>query len=397
MFPFAVRSLIGFVGAALALQTAIAQGGTPPKVRVLRVPDGGLQPQVAVDRKGTIHLIYYKGDARQGDIFYARSTDGGTTFSPGIPVNSHEGSAIAAGTIRGAQIALGKDGRVHVAWNGSAKALPHGSINPESGRAAMPMLYTRLNDAGTAFEPQRNLMRSTFGLDGGGSVTADDAGNVYVTWHASSEGAPKGEGGRRVWIARSADNGKTFSAEAPAWDQATGACGCCGMRLFADSRGQVYALYRSATREVHRDIYLLVSKTKAEAFRGTLLHEWEINACPMSSMSFAEGSTGVLAAWETQGQVYYAAIDPKTLVPSRAIPAPESGKGRKHPVLAAGPAGETLLVWTEGTGWQKGGSLAWQIFDKNGQPTLEKGQAPDLPAWSSAAAFRANGGFTVLY
>ena len=27
----------------------------------------------------------------------------------------------------------------------------------------------------------------------------------------------------------------------------------------------------------------------------------------------------------------------------------------KHPVLATNPSGETLLAWTEGTGWQRGG------------------------------------------
>ena len=42
------------------------------------------------------------------------------------------------------------------------------------------MLYTRLNDAGTAFEPQRDLIRMARGLDGGGAVAADGVGNVYV-------------------------------------------------------------------------------------------------------------------------------------------------------------------------------------------------------------------------
>jgi DNA-binding beta-propeller fold protein YncE len=42
------------------------------------------------------------------------------------------------------------------------------------------MLYARLDDAGTAFEPQRNLIQVAAGLDGGGSVAADQAGNVYV-------------------------------------------------------------------------------------------------------------------------------------------------------------------------------------------------------------------------
>ena len=35
------------------------------------------------------------------------------------------------------------------------------------------MLYTRLNDTGDAFEPQRNVIQKRVGLDGGGSVAAD--------------------------------------------------------------------------------------------------------------------------------------------------------------------------------------------------------------------------------
>ena len=35
------------------------------------------------------------------------------------------------------------------------------------------MLFARLDDDGTAFETQRNLMTYTQGLDGGGSVAAD--------------------------------------------------------------------------------------------------------------------------------------------------------------------------------------------------------------------------------
>ncbi|MBL6764105.1 MAG: hypothetical protein ISQ14_04050, partial [Verrucomicrobiae bacterium] len=41
-------------------------------VSVQRVPEEGLQPRVAVGRDGTVHLIYFKGDARAGDVFYCR-------------------------------------------------------------------------------------------------------------------------------------------------------------------------------------------------------------------------------------------------------------------------------------------------------------------------------------
>jgi hypothetical protein len=96
------------------------------RVRILRVPERGLQPQVAIDDRGTLHLVYYTGDPHQGNLIYVKSTDNGTTFSSALPVNSQPGSAIAAGTIRGAQLALGKAGRLYVTWNGSGKAEPPG-------------------------------------------------------------------------------------------------------------------------------------------------------------------------------------------------------------------------------------------------------------------------------
>ncbi len=56
------------------------------------------------------------------------------------------------------------------------------------------------------------------------------------------------------------------------------------MKIFADRQGNVVALYRSATEAVHRDIYLLSSNDRGKTYQGKLLHKWNINACPMSSM-----------------------------------------------------------------------------------------------------------------
>ena len=158
------------------------------------------------------------------------------------------------------------------------------------------MLYSQLNGARTAFEPERSVMTRTFGLDGGGTVTADSAGNVYVAWHGKAPGAAAGEAGRQVWVAEAHDDGKTFAAERPAWKEPTGACGCCGMAMFTDTKGTVRALYRSATENVHRDIYLLASHDHARGFEGRKLHTWEVNACPMSSMGFAEAAGKVEGA-----------------------------------------------------------------------------------------------------
>src|SRR5262249_15111530 len=146
-------------------------------VHVIRTPDGGIQPQAAMDHQGTLHLVYLKGEPGGCDVFYVRRPKGQQDFSTPIRGNSEPGSAIAIRTVRGAQLALGKGCRVHVVWNGSQPAR-------DAGAKGVPMLYARLDDTAKTFEPQRNLMTSTMNLDGGGSVAADEKGNVYVVWHA---------------------------------------------------------------------------------------------------------------------------------------------------------------------------------------------------------------------
>lgn len=361
-----------------------------PEVKIIRTPDGGIQPQVAVGRDGVVHLIYFKGPDNAGDIYYVRKGPGDAGFSKPIRVNSFPGSAIAIGSVRGAQIALGRRGRVHVSWLGSDKAQPRGPGN------STPMLYARLNDSGTAFEPQKNVMQFAVGLDGGGSVAADKSGNVYVVWHGNPD--KNGEVNRRVWVARSRDDGRTFEREVAANKDPTGACGCCGLRAFADDRGTLYILYRAARKAIHRDMYLLVSTDHGNTFKSDLVSKWELNACPMSTDFISQDGKNALIAWQTEEQVYFATVAGSGRKLSEAVPAPGQGSDRKHPAVIGNSQGDILFAWTEGTGWKKGGSLAWQVFDKEGRPTEIKGSVPGLPAWDLVAAFPdPRGGFNIIY
>jgi hypothetical protein len=381
--------VLGTAAALVAAVVVAAASGAeqPARVTLLRTPGRGIQPQVVTDGKGVVHMVYFRGAPEHGDLFYVRSEDGGARFSQPLPVNSEPRSAIAVGNIRGAHLAVGKNGRVHVAWNAPG-TMPYGREK---------MYYARLNDRGTEFEPQRNVIQSAWGLDGGGSVAADDAGNVYVAWHAP-EPSKKGEDNRRVWVARSTDEGKTFAAEKTAYEKDTGACGCCGLRAFADRKGTVYVLYRSATDKENRDTYLLISRDRGATFDGDDVDPWKVSTCPMSSFAFAERGAGVLAAWETDGQVYYAGLDAATGKRSAAVAAPGAGRGRKHPAVATDGQGRAILVWTEGMGWNRGGAVAWQVFDKDGKPTAEKGRADGVPTWSLVAVFaRPGGGFAIVY
>ena len=371
----------------LCLFGLFANANGSAKVTLLRTPDGGIQPQAVLDSDGVVHLIYYKGEARKGDIFYVNQKPGQRGFSEALQANSIPGSAMAAGTIRGAQLAIGRKGRVHVVWNGHPPA--------DGSHMEAPMLYTRLNDAGTAFDPERDVISKARGLDGGGSVAADAQGNVYVFWHAPKPGSTNGEAGRAVFVAPSSDEGKTFAAENLATSKPTGACGCCGMKGFVDSSGNVFAFYRAANAITNRDETLLISRNGSANFEVAYTDEWKLAACPMSSAFLSEARSGVLAAAETHGRVFFVRVDAKT----GKVSAPISPEAKaKHPVVVGNAEGEVLLAWVEGSSWGKGGSVTWQVYDQHGKPTSATGRAEGVPVWSLISAFpKPDGDFVIVY
>lgn len=381
---FRLSSLIGLIAFVAATSSALAE------VRVERLPESGLQPRVQVAADGTVHMIYFRGEAGAGDIYYVHRTKEKTEFSKPVRVNSQAGSAIVAGTVRGPRMALGRDGRVHVAWMGSSTA------EPKAPGDATPMLYSRLQVGGDAFEPQRNVIRQAVGVDGGGTVAADSQGRVYVVWHARGE--QPGEAHRRVYVAVSSDDGQSFAPEVPASSAERGACACCGIEARVDARDDLYILYRAATDGTQRGAWLLHSTDEASSFTADELEPWQINACPMSTGAFAGTDGRLSVAWETKQRISFATVSqdqPQTENPRRA---PGRQANQKHPALAVNAEGLTLLVWAEGTAWARGGSVAWQRYDADGQPMGERGQAEGLPAWGRPAAWvEPDGSFVICY
>ena len=373
-----------------ALLSAVgAVNPVQPSINLMRVPDSGIQPQI-IEKDGVIHLLYFTGDPRNGDLNYVASHDYGKTFSKPIRVNSEPGTAMATGNIRGGQMAIGANGRVHVAWIGSSVAQPRAASN------SAPVLYARMADTKDHFEPSRHVNDASRGADGA-SIAADSKDDVFVFWHAQPPNG-KDEAERRFWIARSTNGGKSFAGEKVAYSEPTGVCGCCGSRAFADADDTVYALFRAATQMIHRDMYLLTSTDRGITFHGADISRWDIGACVMSSASLIQSGKDVLAAWESEKQVYFGRVDHATHQMAGVTAAPESGTNRKYPAIATNNNGQTLFVWTENMAWAKGGSVVWQLYDRSNHAEAMHGQAAGVPAWSLVAAFaRPDGSFTVVY
>ncbi len=347
------------------------------EVRIESCPERGVQPQVAVDSKGTAHLVYLRGDPAASDVRYSRRTKGAREWTPPITVNSEPASAIAMGTIRGAQIATGPDGRLHVVWNGATKP----GVKSEGGA----LFYTRLLPGAEKFEAQRDLLEGKSGLDGGASVAADLAGAVYAVWHGV--GSAHGETGRVVRMRKSTDHGATFGAPVLATGDAAGVCACCSLRALATNDGGIFTLYRAAHTVGQRDMTLLSSRNGGGTFEAGTVGPWAGNTCPMSSAALLVVPGGPRMAWETDGKIF-------TALAGGAAPL-ELGKG-KHPSLAVNSRGETLAVWTVGTGWNRGGTLEWAVLGLDGKPSGQNGVAPGVPVWSFATAIANEDGDFVI-
>jgi hypothetical protein len=398
--PIVLLALLGLLLTAGCTAKPDAAGSSPVALRL--IPERGIQPEAARDSTGRIHLLYFAGQPNHGDLYYVVSTDDGATFSKPLRVNSREGSAVATGTVRGGQLALGPNGRPHVVWNDSGHPQPGGPVDPTTGRRSFQLFYSRLDDSGAAFEPQRDLLHHTVNLDGGASIAADSNGSVYVAWHGNdARSRERDESHRAVWITRSLDGGAKFEEERLASDEAKGACGCCAVKLLAETP-DTFLLYRSATALTSRDIYFLRSPDGGRSFKSSRVDEWRINACPMTTMTLARSGERLLGGWETEGRVVFAELDATAGTIRRRIDV-SVRSNTKHPRVATNDRGESLLVWAAGTSWSRGGSLAWRMLDAAGRPDPRTsgpvdGPSQSIPVWSYAAAVaRRDGGFVIFH
>lgn len=369
------------VFAALVLLAAI---GTDERVRLVKLPAGALQPEAQLTSRGEIELLWFAGDPAGGDLFVASSRDGGATLAGTRRVNGDKSRALALGTVRGARLAVGRDDSLHVAWMGAAKA------EPRAPGGATPLLYARASGGGGPFSPPRNVITAAVGLDGGFDLAADGAGLVALVWHAPAPGE-EGEAARRVWVARSGDDGATFRAETAVDEPRHGACGCCGMKAMFTRGGakgshRLWVLYRCAQCGTNRDMHALVvgmGAGECDPVRSLELSPWPVNNCVMSTATLASGpADSVVLAYETRGQVWMQG-SPAAGEPALATSPAGAPGDRKHPRVAVDSKGERLLCWMEGTGWERGGTLAWQLFDEKGRAVAGvAGRIEGVPAWS---------------
>src|SRR5712664_242465 len=124
-------------------------------------------PQTAVDLAGNINVVWEAPDITP-DTFFARSGDGGATFSTPPPKISND-----LGSSFNARLALDANGNINVAW--------------EDNTGNRDIFFTRSTGSGTSFSTIVNLSNDS-GLSLAAQMAADKNGNLNVVWQDNTPG-----------------------------------------------------------------------------------------------------------------------------------------------------------------------------------------------------------------
>ncbi len=263
--------LIALLFAFLSVSNASAQTMLAP----------GEQPQIAVDSKGIIRLVFGQKDK----ILYATSTDKGKTFSK--PVIVGEVAKMHLGMTRGPQLASSKDYSIVTAMDQPGN-IHSFRLTHKTGKWEK---ISNVNDS-DASAPE-GLM----------SIAADDNNNFYAVWLDLRENRKN-----NIAFASMRANSKWTANKFAYKSSEDHVCECCKPSI-AVKGSNVAIMFRNWLKG-SRDLYLVNSSNSGQSFseaqklgKGT----WPLKGCPMDGGGLYVDSKGEIhTAWQRDGQIYYA-------------------------------------------------------------------------------------------
>jgi hypothetical protein len=334
------------------------------RVNIVPPRDRGQTAVARLDEKGIIHLL---SDAADGP-WYFKSTDGGTTFSTPLAVVDERARKPGL-EFSVSDMAVGKDGRVHVVMSTNAWKL-------KLARNEWGAFYTSIDPHAQAISPVRSLNQTP---SEGFSVACDDRGTVTVCWLKD-----------KLYANLSRDHGDTFAA-AVEINPACNPCNCCTTSAVYGTDGRLAVLYREES-DNNRDMFLLLwdqdrGQSSVERISST---SWNVSACPMTYYAVARDQSGFSAVWPTRGDVYFARLDGR----GKALAQGEI----KTPGKAGMRTGMLILNANDGSvlvAWKKDHRLGWQLYDAAGSPLGSSGSAAS-PGAGAAGVVDKHGQFLLF-
>ncbi|MBM4250107.1 MAG: hypothetical protein FJ149_11935, partial [Euryarchaeota archaeon] len=252
---------------------------------VVRVDDAAastdqVTPKIAVDSNGKLHAVW--SDARLGSntkIYYANSTDNGTTWSASVGVN-----ATGAGSQVQPAVAVDSSGNIFVVW--------------EDLRSGYHIYMSKSANGGTSFGASVKLDSSS-GQARNPTVCIARNDNLTVAWQDSRNA------NWDIFLATSTDGGSSFGSEVNATKD-TPSSSQTFPRLAADSKSDLHLVWCDSR---YTNISIFWSTTPdGRTFAGTPANDTDTGITTPQSAAIAV-DTGDIArvAWQDKrpGSSYF--------------------------------------------------------------------------------------------
>lgn len=301
----------------------------------------GQMPSVLQDKQRNLHVVFGRGDS----LLYAFSTNQGSSYS--APVLVKIVPELAAGSMRGPQIAATRDGLVVIAANAEGDIFSFTKTQRQAWTEG-----TRVNDVDTV--AKENLI-----------ALSSDGNTAFAVWLDL-----RGDRHNKIYGASSTNNGKSWSKNKLIYaspDRTV--CECCKPSV-AVRGNNVYVMFRNWING-NRDLYLIHSKDAGKTF-GTAKKlgkdSWKLDGCPMDGGGLVvDKSNKVQTVWRRKDKIYSCTPDePEQLI----------GQGKSCTMTTVN--GKNLYAWVEN------GKVTIVRADGNKQ-ILGEGMMPALTALNNHA------------
>lgn len=279
-------SLLEFVVAMVLSIPAIALAGDAVELAQSIAPQQLQQPQVAVDGKGAIHVVFGVGD----EIRYCRSDDGGKSFAKPIALPTVH--AMSLGMRRGPRVAI-TDSAICVTAIGGKQG---------KGRDG-DLLALRSTDGGKTWTgPVAVNDAADAAREGLHAMAAGPKGSICCAWLDLRNRETE------VMASVSTDGGKAWGKNTLVYRSPDGSvCECCHPSVAFDSQGRIFVQWRNSLAGA-RDMYVASSNDRGKTFgKAAKLGNgsWPLDACPMDGGAIAATAPGKVAtAWRREKSIF---------------------------------------------------------------------------------------------